>query len=209
MSRRITWPTSPTNGRRLDAGTVTTVTVNRLRKIVDTIDHETWKAGMAWYETANAEARALAAKHGVPSDTVAAIIAALSPRCNWANNLDDTRLLLEDGPDNGFFAFDANVGKADAILNAGFDVDTTLGGRKVRAFWRNIADPYGSLDVTLDSWMGRALDVPADRAHGEQSYLDRAGVYDAISNGFRTVADDHGIMPNQLQAAIWLAERKQ
>jgi hypothetical protein len=204
----MTWPTTPLTGRRLDADTVTTVTVNRLRKIVDTIDHETWKAGMAWYAKANGEARAMANDHGLGTWETAAIIAVLSPRCSWENNLDDARLLLEHGEDNGFFAFESNVVKALWIIE-GVDPDSVLGGRKVRSFWQNIADPYGSLDVTLDSWMGRALGVPATGSHAEQGYLDRAGVYDAISEGFRQVAEDHGVMPNQLQAAIWLHEREQ
>jgi hypothetical protein len=176
----------------LDAETITSITITRL---------------LDWYFEAHRTAKALGKEHGLSTRSVAGIIAAMSPRCSWENNLDDTRLILESGENNGFFSFEDGVGKALWIID-GEDPDTVLGGRKVRSFWRNIADPDGSLDVTLDSWMGRCLTLPAGGRHAEQGYLDRAGVYDAIADGFRTVAADHAVMPHQLQASLWLAERE-
>jgi hypothetical protein len=134
------------------------------------------------------------------------MIAALSPRNSWEGNVDDCEALLEDD-DAITRAFGPNQHKAEWI-KMGSDPDLILGGRKVRAFYRNIAFPHSSLDVTLDSWMGRALGLPSHTNHGEQGYLARAGVYDRLSDGFRIVAEDHAVMPHQLQAAIWLDQRE-
>jgi hypothetical protein len=183
-----------------DLTQVQTVTTDRLRAMVDDLSRDAWLIGLDWYWHAHKEARSLGQRVGMPTEAVAAVIAVLSPRCSWENNLDDARLMLDDGLDNGFFAFNANVAKAAWILE-GVDASSVLGGRKVRAFWRNIANPEGSLDVTLDTHMSDLLDLPNDK------YLQRAGVYDAISAAFRIVAEEHAILPHQLQAALWVQKR--
>ena len=186
------------NGDEL--ASVTDTVADRLRSIVDRLDHETWTLGMSWYGNANAYARTLSAEYDVPYEYAAGIIAALSPRVSWADNLKGADSILADGEQASTMALGVNVVKALWIEN-GSDPDSILGGRKVRSFWRNISQPYSSLDVTLDGHMVNALGLPSHR------YLERKGVYDAIADAFRTVAEEHGILPHQLQAAVWIHVR--
>jgi len=49
--------------------------------------------------------------------------------------------------------------------------------------------------VTLDSWMFRA--------HGLPDSI-RLGTYQALAEAYRSVASELGLIPNQLQAIVWL-----
>ena len=185
---------------RVELEDITGIVVEQLCDIIDTLDHETWVEGMAWYERANSYALKLSDKHNVPYAHVAGIIAALSPLVSWEDNLKGAHSILVDGEQASTMALGSNVVKA-LWISDGSDPDTILGGRKVRSFWLNISQPHNSLDVTLDNHMVRALGLPSHR------YLERKGVYDAVSDGFRIVANEHGVMPHQLQAAVWIHVR--
>ena len=180
---------------------VTDATVERLHELIGFIDQDTWHEGMTWYFEASRLAHNFGQLFNIGKQHVSAIIAALSPRVNWDANIDDAKLLLETGDEYGYMALGANVSKA-LWLRDGDNPDKVLGGRKVRSFYRNIYRPTTSLDVTLDAWMMFALDKTLD-----YKYLERKGTYDAISEGFRIVAGERGIMPHQLQAALWIHVR--
>lgn len=179
---------------------VTDTTVTTLRHLVDRLTHDQWVTGLNWYFEVHVTARHLARTWYRTIDQVAGVIAALSPRCRWEDNLWDTESVLNDGEDASVTAYGTNVVKALWILD-GSNPEDILGGRKVRSFYRNIAHPSTSLDVTIDAWIIRILNLPYEK------YLQRAGVYDAIADAFRTVAEEHGVLPHQLQAAIWTLGR--
>ena len=176
--------------------TLTTNTVTQLEALTDRLTHDQWIDGMEWYQLAHGLSQRWSQEHKLPFDYVAGIIAALSPRIQWEVNLADAKSILEDGEQASTAAFGPNVVKALWILD-GTDPESELGGRKVRSFYRNIADPYASLDVTLDSWMMGLL------KHNPK-FLERKGTYDAISEAFRIVAEQHCVLPHQLQAALWI-----
>jgi hypothetical protein len=102
-------------------------------------------------------------------------------------------------------ALGKNIVKAWTIINGEQPADEVVSGRKVRSFWRNLADPGTSADVTLDVWMLRALVPDSWTSHYSDPYnfLARKGVYDAISDGVRRSADDRGMMPHEIQATLW------
>jgi hypothetical protein len=163
--------------------------------------------GMEWYWRANSVALVLAEKASVTTATAAAIIAALSPRVRWSANLVDASAIL-DGELDGFMALGSNIVKAWRILE-GEHPSVILGGRKVRSFWQNIANPSASLDVTLDIHMLRAL-VPAgywEHMNEPYNFLARVGVYDAVADGVRNAAEESVLAPHELQAIIWIEER--
>ncbi len=176
--------------------TLTSDTVAQLETLTDRLTHDQWADGMEWYQLAHGLSHRWAQEHKLPFDYVAGIIAALSPRTQWEVNLADAKSILEDGEQASTAAFGPNVVKALWILD-GTDPESELGGRKVRSFYRNIADPYGSLDVTLDTWMASILGF-------KWKFLERKGTYDAISEAFRIVAERHCVLPHQLQAALWI-----
>lgn len=185
---------------RVELEDITWVVVGKTRSWSYWLTHDEWLEGMSWYERANNRARRLSDQFNVPFAHIAGIIAALSPRISWEDNLKGANSILTDGEQASTMALGANVVKA-LWIGDGTDPDNILGGRKVRSFWLNISQPHNSLDVTLDNHMVKALDLPSHR------YLERKGVYDAISDGFRIVAEEHGILPHQLQAAMWIHVR--
>lgn len=172
---------------------------------------EEWASGIGWYGTAHAEALRLAMQAGVTVHVAAGVIAALSPRMRWVDNLQDARKMLVDGDRfYGMMALPSNILKAIRIID-GEDPETVLGGRKVRSFYRNILFPVTSLDVTQDVWFLRHV-VPAEWTNGYTQYahfLGRKGVYDAIAEAIRDLADDFAVLPHQLQAALWVQARGQ
>lgn len=158
--------------------------------------------GMAWYATANAAADAIGARYGLPRHAAAGIIAALSPRQQWAANVRAAERVAAAAA-NGDAAppkvgLGSNVAKAWRIAN-GEDPDSVLGGPKVRAFYANITGDLRA--VTVDVWAARA-------AYGRADAPVPAGRrYARLADAYRAVADSLGVAPRDLQAAVWVHVR--
>jgi hypothetical protein len=98
--------------------------------------------GAEWYPAANHAAQIMAARYSVTLETVAGVIAALSPNNKWERNLTDADSMIRAYSMGGYDAADsikvgtynANKIKALAILS-GDDCLQVLGGLKVRAFY--------------------------------------------------------------------------
>jgi hypothetical protein len=98
--------------------------------------------GAEWYPAANHAAQIMAARYSVTIETVAGVIAALSPNNKWERNLTDADSMIRAYSMGGHNAADsikvgtynANKIKALAILS-GNDCLQILGGLKVRAFY--------------------------------------------------------------------------
>lgn len=86
--------------------------------------------GRDWYENARDEMRHLSKVHGVSVDTVADVVALLSPSVVWERNLVEADNLLAGGS-GPFIAYGANVNKAQRRLVGDM---TTVQGPKVTAF---------------------------------------------------------------------------
>ena len=157
-------------------------------------------AGIAWYWRATDTIDALAVEYGHTRETVAAVVAILSPQCPWGRNIIGARLVLETHAIGGDWTdaksatvYGANVRKAFRYL----DGDTSaLRGPKVEAFAANLR---GDLDyVTVDVWATRAAvrrDTPGrDRKAIVHGYKLAARRADAISAA-------------EFQAIIWVHVR--
>lgn len=191
-----------------ELGDIADYAADRCRAILADADADTIARGRAWYYHAHGVARDLAHETGRDIHETSAVVAVLSPRVRWADNVTDADMLLR-GELSGFRALLSNVGKAWDIIARVRPVDEIVSGPKVRRFWHNIRNPYSSHDVTLDVWMLRALVDPANLAHYREPYafLARKGVYDAISDGVRRVADENGWMAHEIQAIVWIHVR--
>jgi hypothetical protein len=153
--------------------------------------------GTQWYDNARAEAHTLATAHNTDTPTVAAMIAALSPRITWDETLKAAKeLLRHKSRAKGIAGFRMNHTKALRIL-AGESPNDVLGGKKVTNFFRNILGDGDA--ITVDTW--------AARAAGETRPLDRHNRYERIANAYRSVAREIGLEPRQFQAVIWLVIR--
>lgn len=184
-------------------------------------------AGIKWYATAQEAAEWLEERYYLPRGMGACIIAALSPRTRWSDNLRYAEWLAQTVPAwlQGEAVFtmaagcmSANHSRALRVVSAGFVAQTmgqdvwgamvsALGkGPKVHAFAHNMAG-HMSTHVTVDVWAMRAALKPTwkrgdDMAEAEQG-LNRKGVYSALSRAYMAEAKLAGITPAELQAIIW------
>lgn len=169
----------------------------RIHTLYEAIDKETQRQGKRWYKTEHAYAAHLARHNGHSLRTVCACLAILSPRCQWPRVRRVCEDLLHGRTPTGIFGH--NLRKARRLLRE--NVASPIHPRqapKTWAFWQNLWHPDDSYPVTLDAWMFRA-----HRIHPRANL----STYDALAEAYRIAAGDLGLIPNQLQAAIWLHTR--
>jgi hypothetical protein len=165
-----------------------------IRLLYDRSDATTRVRGRRWYATEHAYAVCLSKSADRPVRLIAACLAVLSPRCQWPRVKAACEELLAGRTPAGIF--NRNLAKARDILAShnGLPIypDTAP---KTWAFWQNLWRPDDPEPVTLDSWMFRA--------HGLSV---RSGIrtYRALADAYRSAAGELGLVPNQLQATIWL-----
>lgn len=157
-------------------------------------------AGRAWYPRACETVAALGARYGLAAEAAAGIVAALSPRCAWSDNLRraervaEAAALGDDAP--------PAVGFSDATRKAwriaqGEAAAEVLGGPKVCAFARALAGDRSA--VVIDTWAALA-------AYGERRPVTAAR-YREVSDAYETAAERVGETAQDLQAVLWLAVR--
>lgn len=157
--------------------------------------------GLSWYQRAEDLANALAAGTDFTVEQTAAVIAALSPRVPWHENVagatDMVRAAARGAREPVVAGFDSNRAKAWRILH-GEAIEDVLHGPKVEAFFRNIT---GDLDaVTVDVWAARAAGIDRDSFTPKQS----AEVQDAYREAARVL----DMAPRNLQACVWVCIRR-
>lgn len=167
--------------------------VARLVSTYHRADDSVKEAGRAWYPSAAEHAAAL-------GPNGAAVIAALSPRSAWAENVANARCVVLGECSTPLRAFRRNVERARALA-AGAELDDVLGpAPKVRAFAAAIA---GDPDAVV-------VDRHAYRAATGADYPTRGlGVapYRAVAEVYRDAAGLVAETPRDLQAIIWVAQR--
>lgn len=150
-------------------------------------------AGNDWYATARKQARALAKQHGTTLARAAGVIAALSPRVTWSNNLRLASAVLGKTYRRG--AFKASLAKAVAIRDGGRPLKV-LSGPKVRAFYRAIMGDHNA--AVIDVWMLRAL---------RWFKALKTKAYQALTAVIKAAAVAMGTTVAKLQAVIWTTVR--
>ncbi len=162
-------------------------------------DKPTVRAGMAWYADAHGAAASLD-----PADPAraAGVIAALSPRIQWARNLELAARAYADGAATGTLG--ASCRAANKILDGAAPLDV-LRGPKVRAFYALIADPSDASTVCVDRHaIDIALGVRMTGAEREGYVLDRGGLYDRFVRAYQRAGEVLSVTPAQAQAVTWL-----
>ena len=186
----------------------TTPSTRNITKIFRQTTADDRIAGLGWYTTAREIAAALD-----PADPVraAAVLAVLSPRTSWPQNV---RLAQDAYAGRKVGALGANVRKAAAII-AGGDPEEIVSGAKVRAFWRTIVDPADPRAVVIDR---HAFDVAVDAVTDDATRgraLGRKGAYDDLADLYRRAAKivsretGQTWTPAAVQAATWLYWRRE
>lgn len=156
--------------------------------------------GPEWYPAARMTCHAMARAYGLRPETVAGILAALSPRIRWETNLSAAWALLAGERIRG--PYKRSIRRAEHILvtdDAGCDPLDMLSGPKVRAFYAAIMDIPGP--AVIDSWALRAAtglawaDAPSPTA------------YDPVARAYASAARILGQPVHAVQATVWLAVR--
>ncbi len=172
--------------------------VSRILAIYRAADALNRDQGRLWYQKEHDEACAIARETGLPVEHVCACLAVLSPRCQWPRVKAASRELLSGRRPRGFF--NRNLAKAAQIVSSsdGIHIDPHK-APQTWAFWQNLWHPEDPGPVTLDSWMFRAHGLPT-----------RVGfaAYQTLAECYRRVARELSLIPNQLQATVWLHIKK-
>lgn len=180
------------------AGTTTRATVDRIVRTYAAADDAAREAGRGWYGDGESIVDSLAERTGYSRETVAAVVAHLSPRTTWGRNVYGATMLLTEG--TAPTCIGANVDRARRAMSSA-DPLSTLHGPKTRRFAANL---LGRRDVvTVDVWAMRV--AMGDRAR--ESALKRAGVYDALERAYQLAGARLGVDPVTVQATTWIVAR--
>lgn len=163
--------------------------------------------GMTWYAEAFRLCTILAQKYNQNVEVTAAVMAALSPRNRWSQNVKDTENVLAAAAE-GLPAEDIKTGTTNLFRDRAYEIARTgkiglLKGPKVWSFWKDIVDHRGTDRVTVDVWAYRiaAGDL---KAAPKLNYT----VYNDIEGQYQRAARKLGLRPLQLQAITWVAARR-
>jgi hypothetical protein len=155
--------------------------------------------GRAWYPAAGAIIDGLASWADVEPGTVAAVVAALSPRNPWRWNIQDSAAILHHARHGGALpkvtTFNDNRDKAIAFVNGAADWKSSA--LKVRSFVRNMTGDAHA--VTVDVWAIRVA------SGGALSTVENDADYRAAEAAYRHAAVIVGETPRDLQAIVWLS----
>ena len=163
--------------------------------------------GRAWYQDAHRFARGLSRATGLEFPRVVGVIAALSPRCAWSENVATALTLVRTGRlPKGTPVLPLNVTKAREIL-AGKPPLEVLRGSKVLAFYDNILSPKTSQHVTIDIHAARAAFNKPTLTKAEESRVFRVQGNIELQQAYKRTAKRLNLRPHKLQAIIWLAVR--
>lgn len=172
--------------------------------------------GMYWYTKAYHLGLGMAQRHGFMQYQCAGVIASLSPGMEWGRNIINANLLIEEyssgkrGEDLPMLAVynrDA-VRKAEKFLeplSLPMDLLNRDTGPKTWAFYSLIACPE-SEEVCIDRHAKcLALNITKGR---DKNSLVKPGEYGYIAQHYRAVAEELGLIPNQLQAITWVTWKR-
>jgi len=158
------------------------------------------EAGSLWYVEGGRLVDRLATQSGRTRETVAAVLAHLSPRTRWTQTVTGATSLLLTGQAPGHMG--ANVERARHALKSDHPLDT-INGPKTRCFARNLLGDTES--VTIDVW---ALRVAMGDQEYEQGMIVRnLGLYRAFEHCYRLAARRAGVEPATMQATTWIVAR--
>ncbi|MEU4155713.1 hypothetical protein [Actinoplanes sp. NPDC026670] len=205
MGKRIA--STPDARLREVCGTSTRATADR---IVETFRRATPAdivAGAQWYGEGESFIDRQAALHDLDRETVAAVVAHLSPRTTWQRNLEGTVNLLAMGSAPGCIGDNVDRARhALAVSGQGGNPMGTLNGPKTRRFAANLLGDREA--VTVDVWAARVAFGPKiGREYDVEKLLAREGVYDAVEHAYKVAAQRLGIDPVTVQATTWIVAR--
>ncbi len=165
------------------------------------------KQGKTWYGEAHALARSLSKTTKRDLPTVVGVLAALSPRCAWGDNVLGAISILRTGKTpRKSPILSANLTKAKRIIDGEKPLDV-LRGSKVLAFYENMLRPKNSRQVTIDIHAARAAYNTTTLTKKQEGYVFRPKGNAELQVAYRKAARKYRLKPHKFQAIIWLTVR--
>ena len=151
---------------------------------------------VTWYRNAGYDCENIAKEFDLSLAVACALVAAWSPRMRWDRNLLVARQHIQGKKHLGM---DKSAKRADRVLLHGIDALNTPTGHKTHNFAWNLFGDYEA--VTIDSHMIRAAGL-------KQDSVTSGLMYEELSQAVRRLAKRHGLRNAEMQALIWIAQRK-
>lgn len=160
------------------------------------------REGRLWYPRARRIIREWSEHYDYPRETVACVVAAISPQCPWERNLiiaDD--ILARRAPSIG--GIRANIDKAIAIRDncAISTLDYFKSGPKVACFAANLAGDNTLVTIDTHAIQAALLDTTV-------SFGLRWPQYQVVAECYATAASKVNYRPATFQAIIWCAWKR-
>jgi hypothetical protein len=159
------------------------------------------REGAAWYNTAAEVSQGVADVAGIPFENGAAIVAALSPRCAWSQNVKWAYAIAEahaEGATLPLMGLGNNLRRATIALTSLDDIKRSKGTLKVHNFYGSIVGVRGSVCVD-----GHAVRI----AEGNPSHKGVIGgdkAYGKYADAYRQAARIVKRSARDIQAITWV-----
>lgn len=175
---------------------------NNFRDVFDLATVDDLEEGKGWYENANLFASSLAERWKCQTYHTSGIISAFSPSTAWEDNVKRAESFIEKGRVSGHLV--QQLGKARNIMVAECptEVANILNGPKTVNFFYNIYDPSSEYHVTIDRHMVNL----ASRIEGLIDPTPKQ--YGFLVSETLKFAKSVNLIPNQVQAILWVTWRK-
>lgn len=176
--------------------------LRNLRYYLNLATPEQVKEGLAWYgESARAEIERIALECQLDYSAVAGVVALLSPRVRWYQNVADAerfcRAYRSERACPIAAGLPANRRKAWQWLHTrNYSLIT---GNKVSAFYANLTGD--ETRVTVDTWATRAA------TKCKLDAIDTPKRYYVLQTAYQRLAAETGYTPAQVQAIVWVTIR--
>ncbi len=172
--------------------------------------HTDIRGGLDWYAEANQDCERVALQYGVTLEVVVGVVAAISPGLSWELNIKQAEQLVtayvnqDELPMVGVYG-KMNRDKAVRILGGTNPLEVLpKTAPKTRSFYQNILEPHAENTVTVD----RHAKCAAYGAANSKNSIVRTYEYEFLSEQYKRVARELGMLPHQFQAIVWVTWRK-
>ena len=177
--------------------------VRNLVKVYHAASPAAHTLGRTWYLEARRIVAEWSVTYALPPATVACVIAALSPQCEWTRNLIIADDILADRAVSVGGALQANIRKARAILAERPTSPNVMlvhfpGGPKVNSFAWNLLGDDGIVTVDTHALQAAFNDVRSTRTL-------KWAAYGVLARAYATAALQVGEDNAPFQAIVWHA----
>jgi len=174
--------------------------------------------GRQWYTQAYEVCKRIGLAYELNTETVAAVVAALSPNNKWERNIKDAENVIAAfmlGDDDDAFnvkvcTYKKNLAKAVAILQAAHcRYEEILSGPKVTEFYHCI---IGQSDVCIDGhaysvWFGERLTMKEVPSIGKKLRAQIKADYIAATQFINDNSDEY-FAAYEIQAVTWVTHKR-